>query len=106
MYSSHASPVCFPWAAPGAFICILLSSNRVARTLVLTQGGQTRSSPHSIFRQLLSFARPNSNVGSQSDPVDRPLRSTVSRWPFSEIHEGPLSYRPTGRKTASYHARA
>src|SRR5215470_346676 len=57
MYSSHASPLCFPWAAPGAFICILLSSTRVARTLVLTQGGQTRSSPHSIFAKFRRLVR-------------------------------------------------
>ena len=32
------------------------------------------------FRQLLSFARPNSNVGSQSAPVLRPTTPIVSKW--------------------------
>src|SRR5215470_13888831 len=31
------------------------SSNRVGGTLVLTQGGQTRSSPHSISQRTLNF---------------------------------------------------
>ena len=33
------------------------------------------------FTQLLSFARPNSNVGSQSAPVLRPTTPIVSKWP-------------------------
>ena len=41
-------------------------------------------------RQLLSFARPNSNVGSQSEAVVASGISTDSSWPATELREGPL----------------